>query len=390
MQSVRVRLELSAQSDAGYSGQVQVFFSYNTSEGTAMTAHSDLCLGPAAGTSCEATLTVPAVPSTMSILVKWKIGMSNDDALGIKKISVTLCDIEATVLLDETPYGIPSGCSDTCRRECCAKRYWLIPETGFNTVTELMPAVVSEKRMAGPSAVALLQQDSLVVADRSRVKDDSSVRGETEASPSCVHVLGLQGTSLGKVRTLGRWEIGFLDGPTQNAVLDATDVVAAGAGNDLFIADNSNVRIRKMTLDGASQVSTLVGDGIAGGQGGIGTEARLTRVHRLAVSPDGEHLLATQAHTDGGGVMRLIRISNLNTSAASEFGPGGAEGMQDGYNGDARLSSPQGLAFFPDNGDKAVGKTHTHTYKHTHTHTFTSTHTHTHSMRHRKPRHSHS
>ena len=88
--------------------------------------------------------------------------------------------------------------------------------------------------------------------------------------------------------------------------------------------------------------------------GGVGADARLTRVHRLAVSPDGMHLLTTQAHAQGG-VMRLIRISDGNTSGAEEFGPGGAAGMQDGYNSDGRLDSPRGVAFFPGNGDKAVG-----------------------------------
>ena len=45
--------------------------------------------------------------------------------------------------------------------------------------------------------------------------------------------------------------------------------------------------------------------------------------------------------------MRLIRISDGNTSGAEEFGPGGAAGMQDGYNSDGRLDSPRGVAFFP-------------------------------------------
>ena len=76
-------------------------------------------------------------------------------------------------------------------------------------------------------------------------------------------------------------------GPATAANLNFPAGVALDAGGNLFIADNVNLRVRKVTVGGV--ISTVAGNGIAGfsGDGGLATAASLTSPAGVAVDAGG-------------------------------------------------------------------------------------------------------
>ena len=92
------------------------------------------------------------------------------------------------------------------------------------------------------------------------------------------------------------------DGPATEAGLDRPQGVAIDAAGNLYVADNWNNRVRRVSRDGV--ITTFAGTGEAGysGDGGPATEARLTP-ESIAVGPDGTVYIA-----DSSG--RLLRITS--------------------------------------------------------------------------------
>ncbi len=123
-------------------------------------------------------------------------------------------------------------------------------------------------------------------------------------------------------------------GPATAARLSAPVRLAFDAVGNLYIADSSNNRIRKVTPAGI--ISTVVGTGTAGntGDGGQATAARLRTPYDVAFAPDGTMYIADR----GNHKIRKVTPAGVISTFA---GTGSA-----GYNGDdiaattARLNSP--------------------------------------------------
>ncbi len=120
------------------------------------------------------------------------------------------------------------------------------------------------------------------------------------------------------------------------AQFDAPRGVAADTAGNLYIADQSNHRIRKVTPQG--MVSTMAGNGQAGvsGDGGPATSAAVGDPHGVAIGPDGSIYIA-QAYSS-----RVRKVSPLGT-ITTLAGGGNALG-DNGPATSAKLAYPANLA----------------------------------------------
>jgi len=129
-------------------------------------------------------------------------------------------------------------------------------------------------------------------------------------------------------------------GPATYASLDVPDGLAMDADGNIFIADSSNDRIRR--IDAATGIiSTVAGNGIEGysGDGGPATAASLDGPERVALDGDGNLLIS-----DDGN--RRLRKVDLGTGIITTVAGNGIRG----YSGDggpataASLNYPYALA----------------------------------------------
>ncbi|MEK7764635.1 MAG: hypothetical protein AAB368_00220, partial [bacterium] len=117
--------------------------------------------------------------------------------------------------------------------------------------------------------------------------------------------------------------------------------VAVGAAGDLFVADQSNHRVRRVDA-GTGVITTLAGTGSGGfgGDGGAATAAQLTFPASVAVNGHGDVLIADK------GNQRVRRVAAGSGVIETLAGTGDS-----GYNGDgiaaplAFLFDPAGVAF---------------------------------------------
>ena len=126
-------------------------------------------------------------------------------------------------------------------------------------------------------------------------------------------------------------------GPATSAELAQPTGVAVDSSGDLYIADNSNNRVRK--VDSSGTITTVVGGGISGlGDGGPATAAQLNQPVGVAVDGSGNLYIADA----GNSRVRKVDGSGTITTVA---GTGGF-----GFSGDggpataAQLNSPYGVA----------------------------------------------
>src|SRR2546426_9717465 len=116
--------------------------------------------------------------------------------------------------------------------------------------------------------------------------------------------------------------------------------VAVDLKGNLFIADQSNIRIRRVAA-GTGFISTVAGSGIPGfsGDGGPATSAQLNYPTSVAVDAAG-NLLIADANND------LIRRVAVDTGIISTVAGSGVAGFSgdDGQATDAQLTSPTCIA----------------------------------------------
>jgi hypothetical protein len=128
-------------------------------------------------------------------------------------------------------------------------------------------------------------------------------------------------------------------GQATAATLNYTQAVVVDASGDMFISDQSNNVIRKVTPAGV--ISTYAGNGTSGytGDGGQATNARIAGLYGLAVDAGGNLFFSDSNNS----VIRKVTPDGIITTVA---GTGTS-----GYTGDggpataARLGGPEGLVF---------------------------------------------
>lgn len=170
-------------------------------------------------------------------------------------------------------------------------------------------------RFSSPWKVAVDNQGNIIVADR----DNFKIRKITPA---------------GVVSTLAGSTAGFADGTGAAAkFMQPLDVVADDQGN-VYVADNTSHRIRKVTPAGV--VTTLAGDGTAGYQDGAGTAARFKNPSGLTLDLDGNIIVADRLNNR----IRKITPAGVVTTVAGS----GASGLLEGDALTAKFADPYGVA----------------------------------------------
>ena len=98
-------------------------------------------------------------------------------------------------------------------------------------------------------------------------------------------------------------------GPANEASLNFPTGVAAGSGGNIYIADRNNNRVR--LLDGYGNITTIAGDGSSGfgGDGGPAVDAQLSAPGSLAVDINGNIYVADELNS------RIRKISGFGVSA---------------------------------------------------------------------------
>ena len=133
-------------------------------------------------------------------------------------------------------------------------------------------------------------------------------------------------------------------GPAVDAELNTPTGIRGDSNGNLYIADVSNQRIRK--VDASGTITTIAGNGNKGysGDGGPAVDAGFYNPVRVALAADGNLLVADQSD-------HRVRLVNLSTGIVSTFAGNGAGTPQSGaFSGDkgpavdASLNNPTALA----------------------------------------------
>ncbi len=165
-----------------------------------------------------------------------------------------------------------------------------------------------------PVGVAVDGQGTVFVADESRIR---------KITPD------------GMVSTLaGSGIFGYQEGPGATAQFASPEGVSVDAGGNVYVADRNNSRIRKIAPDGT--VSTLAGSGGYGFVDGPGTAAQFASPTGLAVDVGGNVFVADSSNNR----IRKVAPDGTVTTVAGN----GTEGGADGSLAMAQLTSPQGVA----------------------------------------------
>ena len=129
---------------------------------------------------------------------------------------------------------------------------------------------------------------------------------------------------------------GSADGPGNTARFDHPEGVAVDGSGNIYVADNYNHSIRKITPTGT--VTTLAGSaGASGFADGTGSDARFYFPEGVAVDGSGNVYVAD---SDNNSIRKITPAGMVTTFAGSP----GASGSGDGTGSAARFDEPSGVA----------------------------------------------
>ncbi len=137
----------------------------------------------------------------------------------------------------------------------------------------------------------------------------------------------------GTVTTLAGGAAGYADGVGAQARFRNPIGVAVDSAGNVFVADYSNHRIRKVTPGG--KVTTVAGSGVAGYQDGVAGSARFNRPWGLDVDSSGNVFIADHVNR---------RIRKLSPAGLVTLFAGTSQGYIDGASGAARFGPPIGIS----------------------------------------------
>ena len=132
----------------------------------------------------------------------------------------------------------------------------------------------------------------------------------------------------------------FADGSTSTARFSFPSGVALAADGRLFVADTINQRIRVISADGAT-VSTYAGIGSIGFANGSTSTARFNSPRGIALAADGRVFVADQSN-------HRIRVISADGATVSTYAGSGSFGLANGSTTTARFSEPRGVAVAAD------------------------------------------
>ena len=161
-------------------------------------------------------------------------------------------------------------------------------------------------------------------------------------------------TSAGVVTTLaGSGTFGFADGTGSAAQFYYPQGVAVDSSGTVYVADRNNHRIRNITPAGV--VTTLAGSGTGGFADGTGSSAQFNQPYGVAVDSSGTVYVADTANQR----IRKVTSAGVVTTLAGSS----PYGFADGTGSAAQFSDPRGVAvdssgtvYIGDNGNNRIRK----------------------------------
>jgi sugar lactone lactonase YvrE len=122
-----------------------------------------------------------------------------------------------------------------------------------------------------------------------------------------IRVVGLDGS----VQTIGGGSAGFADGGMAGAQFNHPQGLSIADNGDIFVTDQDNYRVRKISADGSS-VTTVAGSGSAGREDSeTATQAKFYGLEGLSVSPDGKTIVVADGNRGESMPYNSIRIIKL-------------------------------------------------------------------------------
>jgi DNA-binding beta-propeller fold protein YncE len=122
-----------------------------------------------------------------------------------------------------------------------------------------------------------------------------------------IRVVGLDGS----VQTMGGSGAGFADGGMAGAKFNHPQGLAIAGNGDVFVSDQDNYRIRKISADGSS-VTTVAGSGMAGRADSENAgEAQFYGLEGLTISADGKTIIVADGNRGESMPYNSIRIIKL-------------------------------------------------------------------------------
>ncbi|HEY0079240.1 MAG TPA: hypothetical protein VGB73_11385 [Pyrinomonadaceae bacterium] len=182
------------------------------------------------------------------------------------------------------------------------------------------PGSPASARFADPFGLAIDREGNLYVADA--------------GSSNRIRKLAPDGS----VTTLAGGREGFADGQGAAAAFNTPSALAIDRPGNLYVADTSNNRIRKITPEGL--VTTLAGDGTAGSRDGAASEAQFNAPVGVAVDNKGSIYVAD---TYNDRIRQITPDAQVRTLAG-----GDAPGYADGGGSAALFDTPCALAVADD------------------------------------------
>jgi sugar lactone lactonase YvrE len=133
--------------------------------------------------------------------------------------------------------------------------------------------------------------------------------------------------------------IGSNDGTGTGAKFSAPNGIAIDSAGNLWVTDSNNNEIRKITTPGAV-VTTPYGNGTPGKTNGVGTAAEFNLPKAIAVAPSSGNLFVADTGNNE------IREINISTNAVSLFAGSstGASGNTNATGSAATFNAPSGIA----------------------------------------------
>jgi sugar lactone lactonase YvrE len=147
-------------------------------------------------------------------------------------------------------------------------------------------------------------------------------------------------------------------GPATSAELATPESVAVDAAGNVYIADYDNSRVRKVTLNGTIQ--TVAGNGYwgFGGDGGPATSARIPHPAGIAVDTSGNLYIADESNNRIRMVTPAGMISTVAGNGGYEYfgGDGGPATSAQLYHPRGVAVDPEGNLFISDSGNSRIRK----------------------------------
>ncbi|MGZ3999519.1 MAG: NHL domain-containing protein, partial [Mucilaginibacter sp.] len=166
--------------------------------------------------------------------------------------------------------------------------------------------------------------------------------GLTMDASGTMYVADAGGNKIEKVTSAGAVSIlagnpvaGAADGTGAAASFHTPMAVAMDASGNVFVADQGNNLIRKITPAGV--VTTFAGSGLQVDADGNGTAASFNKPSGIAIDDSGNLYVSDQ----GGNTIRKISPAGMVFTLAGNGTPGSADGTGSG----ASFKGPQGIAF---------------------------------------------